>query len=137
MISLVEYAGPWIKHADFTEEVRKNVIVLLAACDRLEAMAVRDGVVFPINPATNSNVSGKLYGGFRPQTTTVGASKSKHKLGLAVDRFDPQNLIDEWCMGNIDKLEKCGIWIEHPSATERWSHWQAIGPKSGNRVFYP
>jgi len=96
-----------------------------------------DGVVFPINPATECGISGKTYGGFRPQSCPQGAAHSNHKLGLAVDRWDPLNRIDDWCMQHIEVLEECGIWIEHPDATPGWAHWQSVQPKSGRRVFLP
>ena len=137
MITLDQYFGPWINHADATAERKINAARLLKACELLENRMLADGFAFPTNPATGSGVSGSKYGGFRPQATTIGASKSNHKIGLAVDRYDPLNKIDTWCMANLDVLEECGIWIEHPSATDTWSHWQCVSPKSGNRVFYP
>lgn len=137
MISIDEYFGPWLHHPDATDARMTNADNLLNACDALEAMAREDGVAFPINPATNSQVSGKTYGGFRPQSCPQGAPKSSHKEAMAVDRFDPLNKIDEWCMSNLDKLEQCGIYIEHPDSTPGWSHWTIRAPKSGNRVFIP
>lgn len=137
MITLAQYAGEWIGHPDFTAVRRANAELLLEACAKLEERMVAAGVVFPINPATNSNVSGKRYGGFRPQSCTIGAWRSKHKDGLAVDRWDPNGKIDAWCMAHLDVLTECGIWIEHPEKTDTWSHWQCVPPKSGRRVFYP
>jgi hypothetical protein len=137
MISEADYVGPWYKSQDWTEKRQDNADKLLDSVSRLMIMAMDDGVNFPVNPATHSQVSGKTYGGFRPQSCPQGAPHSNHKEGLAVDIFDPLNKIDEWCMSNLDKLEECGIWIEHPDATEHWSHWQCVPPKSGKRVFHP
>lgn len=137
MITLAQYAGEWIAHPDFTPARRANAERLLAACSKLEARMVEDGMAFPTNPATNSGVSGKRYGGFRPHASPVGAKGSNHKEGLAVDRFDPGGKIDAWCMAHLDVLAECGIWIEHPEKTDGWSHWQCVPPKSGRRVFYP
>lgn len=137
MITLAQYAGPWIGSPDFTPERRANAEKLLLAASRLEMRMSAAGVVFPTNPATNCGVSGKLYGGFRPQACTIGARRSNHKEGLAVDLFDPNSKIDAWCMTHLDVLEECGIWIEHPEKTDGWSHWQCVPPKSGRRVFYP
>ena len=137
MITEREYFGTYNKHPDVTQEIRDNARKLLVACTMLEDMAIVDGVMFPDNPATHSGVSGGANGGFRPQKCPVGASLSSHKQGLAVDRYDPRGHIDEWCMAHLDKLEQCGIYIEHPSATEGWSHWTIKAPRSGNRVFYP
>lgn len=137
MISLRQYFGKWIDHPDVNLERRLNAEALLAACAKLEAYAVADGVVFPTNPATGSGVSGQTYGGFRPQSCPQGAPNSSHKEGKAVDRYDPKNEIDAWCMDNLCRLEECGIYIEHPDATDGWSHWTIRAPNSRRRVFYP
>lgn len=137
MITLDEYFGPWAKHPDATPERRKNAAALLVACSHLETRAVADGVVFHDNPVTQSGVSGKDYGGFRPQSCPQGAPGSAHKQGLAVDRYDPDGEIDDWCMANLDLLEQSGIYLEHPGSTRGWSHWTIRAPKSGNRVFFP
>lgn len=137
MITLDQYVGPHADSEDWTPERRTNAKCLLVACNRLEELALADGVVFPDNPLTNSGVSGSRYGGFRPQDCTIGAPKSSHKEALAVDRYDPNSDIDDWCMANQDKLEACGIYIEHPSATAGWSHWTIKAPRSGRRVFFP
>jgi hypothetical protein len=137
MITIEQYAGAWVTHKDWTPQVRSNAKRLLESVNKLKALAEADGVVFKINPQTKSNISGVTLGGFRPQNATQGAPKSNHKQGLAIDIFDPDNKIDGWCMANLNQLEACGIWIEHPSATPTWSHWQCVAPKSNNRVFYP
>lgn len=137
MITIEQYFGKWIDHQDATEARKGNAKRLVIACEMLSAIAASDGVVFPTNPATKSGVSGQQYGGFRPQDCPIGAPHSSHKEGMAVDRFDPLNLIDDWCMDNLDKLALCGIYIEHPDATKHWSHWTIRPPLSGNRVFRP
>lgn len=138
MITILDYAGKWLNTPDWTPEREANARErLLPAVQMLEDMMAADGIVFPVNPATGNGVSGKYYGGFRPQACTIGAPQSNHKQGLAVDRFDPANAIDNWCMAHLDALEQCGIWIEHPDKTDGWSHWQCVPPHSGNRVFWP
>ena len=137
MITYQQVVGPWISHKDLTQARKDNIYKLLGFCARLEEKMLSNGVVFLINQTTESGISGKLYGGFRPQSCPVGAPRSNHKEGLALDRYDPDNKIDNWCMDNLGVLEECNIWIEHPDKTDRWSHWQCVPPKSGNRVFYP
>ena len=140
MITLDHYFGPWKDHKDATEERRQNAILLLHACAALQYFAERDGVEFLDNPHTGNNVSGKTYGGFRPQDCPQGAPSSSHKQGQGVDRYDPEGLIDAWCMNNSEVgglLETCGIYIENPAATPGWSHWTTRRPRSGNRVFRP
>jgi hypothetical protein len=140
MISFDQYFGPWLTHKDATDERQANAVRLLSAVGMLERLALLDGVEFPDNPATGSGVSGSTYGGFRPQDCPQGAKHSSHKEGLAVDRYDPHGDIDKWCMMNSGiggKLEQCGIYIEHPKKTDKWSHWTVRVPGSGKRVFWP
>ena len=137
ILTLDEYFGPWKNHHDATAARRKNAGLLVDAVVKLSALAIKDGIVFCDNPNTQSVVSGQQFGGFRPQCCSQGAPKSSHKDALAVDLFDPAGKIDAWCLANIDKLEACKIYIEHPSATKGWSHWTLRPPKSGRRVFYP
>lgn len=137
MISFAEYFGEWADHKDATDDRKANAIRLLSCCHSLELLALADGVEFPINYVTGSGVSGRDYGGFRPQSCPVGAPNSAHKEALAVDRFDPKDKIDEWCMKNLDAVRACGIYIEHPSATQGWSHWTVRAPRSGKTVFMP
>ena len=137
MITLDEYVGPHKESKDWTKQRQENAKKLLQACLLLEHEMLEDGVSFPDNPITKSGVSGKTYGGFRPQDCAVGAPNSSHKEGLAVDRYDPLESIDNWCMSHQDRLKHHGIYIEHPSATKGWSHWTIRAPKSGKTVFYP
>lgn len=138
MITLDEYVGPWADSPDWTPEIRANAhALLLPATWALEKIMREDGIIFRDNPHTGSGISGQTFGGFRPQDCPQGAPLSKHKQGLAADRYDPAGEIDGWCMRNLVELERCGIWIEHPDATVGWSHWQCVPPKSGRRVFQP
>lgn len=121
-------------NTDWTVNVRDNAKTLLIKVNQLiEYMPFQ----LENNPATGSPVSS----GWRParlNATVPGAApRSKHVLGLAIDLFDPEGEIDDWCMDNLDKLEICGLFLEHPSATKNWCHLQCVGPKSGRRVFYP
>lgn len=140
IITLDDYFGPWKDHEDATEERKQNARLLLHACAALQYFAERDGIEFLDNPHTCCNVSGKTFGGFRPQDCPIGAEHSSHKEGMAVDRYDPEGLIDAWCIKHSEVgglLETCGIYIEHPEATPGWSHWTTRRPRSGNRVFRP
>ncbi len=137
MITLTQYVGPHEKSTDWNDTRQANAANMLVACSKLEMLAKADGVKFLDNPATGNGISGSTFGGFRPQNCKQGAPTSSHKEGLAVDRYDPDGKIDEWCMANLDRLETCGIYLEHPDATLHWSHWSTRAPKSGRRVFYP
>ena len=134
---MADYVGPWAHSEDWTAERQANAATLLAKCAALEVEMVSDGVTFPVNPKTGTQVSGEVYGGFRPQSCPIGADRSKHKRGCAVDRFDPDGRIDMWCFAHLPRLRAHGIFIEHPDSTPTWSHWQSIAPDSGLTVFRP
>lgn len=137
MITLNQYVGPHRASPDWTPAREQAAIRSLGVFDQLEAEMVADGVVFPINPATGSGVSGQTFGGFRPQSCPQGAPNSSHKEGTGVDRYDPKEDIDNWCMAHQDRLKFHGMYIESPDLTIGWSHWTTRRPGSGNTVFMP
>jgi hypothetical protein len=137
MITFAQYVGPHLRSKDWTAQRQISSGILLQRVNALMLLAEADGVTFPVNPKTGSQISGQTFGGFRPQDCPQGAPNSNHKEGKGIDLYDPANEIDAWCLTNLDKLEQCEIWIEHPSKTSGWSHWQSISPRSGNRVYIP
>jgi hypothetical protein len=62
---------------------------------------------------------------------------SKHLKGQAVDISDPKGDLAAWCKANIDALEQNELWLEDPSVTAGWVHFQTVPPKSGKRFFMP
>ena len=137
MITLNQYVGLHRESPDWTPTREQNATKFLAKCCALEVEMARGGVQFPDNPVTKSGISGKTFGGFRPQDCSQGAPTSSHKEGRGVDRYDPRGDIDTWCASHLDRLAFHGIYIEHPSATPGWSHWTDRAPQSGKRVFQP
>jgi len=137
MITLNQYVGPHRASPDWTPAREQAAIRLLGVCEQLEMEMLEDGVVFPINPKTGSNVSGTTFGGFRPQSCPQGSPNSSHKEGSGIDRFDPHEDIDNWCMTHQARLKFHEIYIEHPDKTPGWSHWTTRAPGSGNTVFWP
>lgn len=135
MITLEEYAGKWLDHADFTQECKDKAEVLLRQVCLLLAAAERSGIDIKKNPVTDSLVSGTQYGGFRPQSCPIGASKSSHKTGEAVDIYDPTGKIDDWINDAI--LTQYNLYRESPAYTKGWCHLSTKPPKSGKRTFIP
>lgn len=136
-LTISDYFGKWRNHPDATAEVVANAEILIQRVNVLLDDAFRDGVNFHLNALTNSYVSGKEYGGFRPQSCPQGAPKSSHKQGKAVDIFDKNNDLDEWLLKHQSLLERYGLYMEHPGATPRWCHLTTRAPGSGKRVFFP
>lgn len=140
MLSKEQYLGVHAKSADLTPARLANIDRLLKAANRLMMLGIQVGIIFPTNPKTKSQISGETFGGFRPQSCTIGAKNSAHKEGLAVDIYDPIGNIDTWLMESPEAMklyEELGIYFEHPSATIGWSHWSIKKPLSGKRFFYP
>lgn len=132
MITLVDYFGPFIHDASATHVA--NAKLFLERVARLQANLIGHGITFPYNPVTHTLISGTKYGGFRPKVCPVGAEHSSHKEGRGVDIFDPTNGVDLFLYNDerhcLDLgrpqdslLYRYGLFIEHPDATEGWSHW--------------
>jgi len=137
MFTLADYVGPHADSPDWNEERQDNANALILACTKLQSLLEAENVHFPLNPKTGTTISGETYGGFRPQDCPIGAPGSAHKEGLAVDRYDPGDLIDQFLLRRVDLLNQCGIYIEAPSTTPGWSHWTIRSPASGHVIFYP
>jgi hypothetical protein len=137
-LTVSQYFGKWIDSIPAHSPYHSNAIELVKRVNALKEHLESIGVVFHINPTTNSIVSGETLGGFRPQTCPIGAPHSAHKVAMAVDIYDPKNEIDS-ALSNLqlDTLKEFGLYFEHKSATPHWSHWGTRSPRSGRRFFYP
>ena len=123
---------------DLTPTIKANVARTLAAVNALVAALERDKVGIECHPVTKTPVSS----GWRPPAinaaTPNAAVRSKHMTGEALDLYDPDGVLDDWCLKNRKRLkEEFGLYLEHPSATKGWCHVQIVPPRSGNTVFYP
>lgn len=131
MITLPQYFSIW----PHTPEHTKHAYELLRRVNDLLECYVESGGKLEINPVTKSHVSGEKFGGFRPQDCPIGAPKSAHKTGEAVDVYDPDNKIDSWITDAI--LEKFDLYRESPAHTLTWLHLQSRKTGSGKRTFIP
>ena len=134
-ISFTDYFGPWLGCSEMTDDAEDNANELLATVNDILEIAESCGVDLPTNHKTGTLVSGEKFGGFRPQSCKEGAPKSAHKIGAAVDVFDPDNKLDEWL--NDDILTTFDLYREHPDSTPGWCHLTTRAPKSKRRTFYP
>lgn len=134
-ITVSDYFGKWIDHADATAERKEAAQVMLDKVNAILTEAEANGVELHTNPKTQTHVSGEQYGGFRPQECPQGAPHSSHKEGRAVDVYDPDNALDRWVTDA--RLEAFGLYREHPDSTPRWCHLTDRAPGSGRRTFYP
>lgn len=106
-----------------TPEIRANVEKLLIALN-----LIRDLYGKPM----------KVSSGYRPAAANAAAGGAKHSCHLtceACDFADPDRKLIQWCLRNLDILEKAGLYLESPVNTPTWVHLQTRPPKSGKRVF--
>lgn len=109
-----------------SEGLKTNLHNLIKAINKLEricpyAFFVCSGYR---PPAINAKVAG-------------AAPNSAHAVCMAVDLFDKDGKIDQWCLDNLKELESAGLFLEDPKSTEGWCHLTIRAPRSGNRVFKP
>ena len=134
-IGILDYFGNWFDHEDATEERKAAARELLDRVNALLVEAEAHGVDLRINPRTKTYVSGEQYGGFRPQSCPQGASDSAHKVGMAVDIFDPANDLDNYVTDAI--LTAHDLYREAPASTDKWCHLSTRAPGSKKRTFQP
>ena len=137
MITLADYLGPWKDHADATPEVRANAEELLRRVNALLNELIAAGIAARTNPKTGTAISGETGGGFRPQDYPVGAPKSAHKTGQALDLFDPFGSVGGYLYVRQSLLVKHRLWMEAPAACPGWCHLQSRPVPSGRTVFNP
>lgn len=137
IITLEQYAGPYLHHVDFTLERRSNAIDLLAAVNAVLALALADGVPLQASGNTRCLVGGTGNGGFRPQSCPIGAPNSDHKTGRAVDVYETiGRQFARWCLRNVERLEAAGIRsMENPQWTPTWVHLSTVS--KSRFVFIP
>lgn len=116
-----------------SDDVLANAEVIVARANDMLSRAAAAGIECAVEPRLNS--------GWRPaayNATVAGASAtSKHMSGQAIDIGDPDGMLDDWCVRNLEVLAELGLWLEHPASTKGWTHVQCVAPRSGNRIFYP
>lgn len=136
-LSLKDYLGPYDDER-ITAEVRENAERLLAIINPTLATAEADGVELHIDPDTGTHIGGNGNGGVRPPDSPVGASRSAHKRGTAIDIYDPHRKLAAWAWVNKPRMELLGIkGIERPEWTPTWQHWQIEPVASGVFAFIP
>ncbi len=118
-------------------DIRSNAIRTVSQVNHFLFLAVSDGGVEIVRLPNGSLVTS----GWRPSEINSkvpnAGKRSHHIFGRACDVHDPKGLIDKWAASKVGirALEKCGLWLEHPDDTPRWSHYQTLPPPSGRRIF--
>lgn len=111
---------------EYTKEISDNLDKLLIAVNEIRKAYGKPMIV-------NS--------GWRPASingsTPGAATKSKHLLGLAVDFEDKKGELFQWCLKNLQLLEKLDLFLEDKRYTASWCHIGLGQPKSGKRIFVP
>lgn len=103
----------------YSEEIKGNCIDTVGRVNKLLSIYFDD---------TGASVD-EVTSGLRPpeindNTSNSAKGTSKHITGQAVDLRDPDGDLDLWCMNHLQVLAECGLWQEHPAATDSWCHLQ-------------
>jgi hypothetical protein len=139
MITLKQYFGA----KPHTKQHESNAKALLACVNSLCEYL---GVSCPIDPDTGTEISGSKGGagdgGFRLPTATTGSKLSSHKTAQGVDKYDPNEELDNAItnappINGMCVLEYFGLYREHQSKTHGWCHLTTRAPGSGLREFMP
>lgn len=135
-LTLQAYLGPYF--GQIAHQVETDGEILVEIANDALAAAEADGVEILVNPATGTHIAGSGNGGVRPPDSPVGASRSAHKRGRAIDIYDPSRGLARWSLSNLERLKLLGIRaVEDPRWTPSWCHWQDEPLASGNVVFIP
>jgi hypothetical protein len=133
MITLEEYLAHGRTLEVPPQVVLDNAEDLLPKVNALLERAAAAGVDAAIAPVLNSGWRPAAYNAQVPNAAVL----SKHITGQAADIYDPEGMLDDWCVRNLEVLTNLGLWLEHPLSTKGWCHVQSVPPRSGNRMFYP
>lgn len=140
MITLQDY----FQSKPHPKEHEENAIILLELVDDYLRECAHLGVYnWPVDPDTGTHISGSKGGsgdgGYRGVDSKTGTAKSMHRIGNAIDIFDPEQLLAKYTDTPIGRehLISAGLFIEHPRWTPGWLHVQSVAPRSGHRVFIP
>ena len=133
-ITLEQYLGSY----KVAHQVETDAEILLESVNAALQAAEADGVILEVNPNTGCYIAGNGNGGARLPDSPVGAARSAHKRGRAIDIYDPHRSLAGWSLRNQTVLGAIGILaVENPRWTPSWCHWQDEPLSSGNFVFIP
>lgn len=141
MISLKQYITSDGKYPNFA-----NTWLEAGEHDKLEEAAKALLIKVNVLLAT-AGIDAPVSSGWRPAAHNFaigGSQNSKHIFAQAVDLWDPDKRLGEWCMDNQQVLKELGLYMESLSTThaaanrmKRWVHAQTVAPRSGKTVFIP
>jgi len=110
---------------EYTAEISQNLDNLLIKLNKFRAAYAKPMI---------------CTSGWRPRSVNNlagGSVKSNHLTGHAADFSDPHKKLANFCLQNEELLTEIGLWLEHPSWTKNWIHFQDLPPKSGKRYYIP
>lgn len=118
------------KGHELPETVLNNLLDLLDRINELDKYCPYDLIPTPGRSGYRTDEEQMLVNPKNP--------KSNHVMGLAVDIYDGDMIIFEWCENNLAILVRVGLWLENPRADmDQHLHIQSVPPRSGNRIFWP
>jgi hypothetical protein len=132
MIQASDYFRQFKDSQEITEKIRKNADKLLSKVCTLLSL-------IPYETKLTSGFRSKKY-----ESKKGRSGNSAHCTGEAIDLYDPDKIIGEWCRANEAYLKQEGLHFEHLSVTHksdrregRWCHLTIRPPASGKIEFFP
>jgi hypothetical protein len=114
-----------------TEEQKKNLQLLLKVMNQFRATYGKPMII------TSGVRDWEHHAAIYKKLNRQPPKGSAHLQAAACDVSDRDGKLAAYCLDNIPLLKKLGLYIEDPSCTFGWIHFQIIPPKSGNTVFIP
>ncbi len=123
-VSMLDYLMGRAKLLDLPDELAKNAAITVTRTNTLlEAFGQYRTVTSGYRrPEDNAKVP-------NPKP------KSKHLTCEAIDLFDKDGKLYDFCISHPEVLERIGLWAETRQGP--WLHCQIRAPKSGKRFFLP
>lgn len=123
------------KFEQLDAEVQKNLIDLLEKINKVRSLYNKPMKITSGLRTKEDQI--RIYNQKGITDLTKIPMGSRHLYGQAIDVFDPNKELQQWCLSNVIKLEEIGLWCEDFLYTPNWTHFQSVPPKSGKRFFKP
>ncbi len=120
MIVITELIKAPAKFEDQTQEIQDNLTLLLERINKVRSAWGKPMTVTSGLRTMEDHL--RIYAEKGITDHSKIPMKSKHLYGLAVDIFDPDAILHQWCKDNEALLKEIGIWLENRQGN--WQHFQ-------------
>jgi uncharacterized protein YcbK (DUF882 family) len=115
------------KLEDQSEDIKNNLNILFEKSNKLRNIYGKPMIVTSGLRTTDDHLriyKEKAEKAGIPFDESEVPMRSKHLYGQAVDIFDPNADLYNWCLSNEKILVEIGLWLEHRQGV--WQHFQIV-----------